>query len=135
MSQMTDYLEAALLNHTFRGVAWTAPATVWAAAMLTNPVDAGTGGTEVSAGGYARVAIIGTTTTWTAPGAAGTIGNAALLNFGTATADWGTVTGIAIFNADTSGTCLMFGTLTANKAIASSDIFQIAIGDLGIQFA
>ena len=135
MSQMTDYLEAALLNHTFRAVAWTAPATVWAAAMLTNPVDAGTGGTEVSAGGYARVALISGTAAWNAPAASGLIDNLAVLNFGTATADWGTVTGIAIYNAATSGTALMFGTLTANKAIASSDIFQIAAGDLDITFA
>lgn len=132
---MSDYLEAALLNHTFRGVPWTAPATIWVAAMLNNPNDAGTGGTEVTAGGYARVAIVGTSTTWNAPGAGGLIDNVAVLNFGTATADWGTVTGVALYNAVTSGTCLMFGTLTANKAIASSDIFQIAAGDLDITFA
>jgi hypothetical protein len=54
---------------------------------------------------------------------------------GTATADWGTVVAAGYFNAVTAGTMLMWGTLTANKVVASADVFQFDAGALGISFA
>jgi hypothetical protein len=73
--------------------------------------------------------------TWTAPGVGGTIDNVAVVNLGTATADWGTVTAAGIFNASTTGTLLMYGTLTATKVVGSGDVFQFDIVALDVSFA
>ncbi|WP_417726168.1 hypothetical protein [Roseovarius sp.] len=56
MSSFTTYLEAAILNHVFRNVALTSPATIYLALFTSAPTDAG-GGTEVSGSGYARQVI------------------------------------------------------------------------------
>ena len=55
MSAATDFLEDKILNHVFRNVAYTAPATVYVGLFTTATTDAG-GGTEVTGGGYARQA-------------------------------------------------------------------------------
>ena len=134
MSAMSDFLEAALLNQLFRGTAYTAPGTGYVGLYTAVPNDTG-GGTEVTGGGYARAPVTCNGTSWTAPGAAGTIGNANILVLGTATADWGTVVGAGYWNAVTAGTMLMWGTLTATKIVASADVFQFDAGALGISFA
>ena len=56
MSAMSDYLEAALINHIFRGTAFSQPAGIYIALTSGVPVDATTGGTlnEISGAGYAR---------------------------------------------------------------------------------
>jgi hypothetical protein len=56
MSEMSNYLEDALINVTLRNTAYTTPTTVYLALYTTDPTDADTG-TEVSGGSYARQAI------------------------------------------------------------------------------
>ena len=60
---VSDYLENALLNHVFRGVAYTAPTAIYLALYTSDPTDANTG-TEVSSGGYARQQVTFTTLKW-----------------------------------------------------------------------
>lgn len=69
------------------------------------PNDAGTGGTEVSGGSYARQAITSGTGTWAAPAGSGT-SNSADVVFPAATADWGTIKSAALHSAATAGTIL-----------------------------
>lgn len=137
MAQMADYLEAAALNYIFRDVAWTPAGTLYAGAATSTVTDSYSGtANEVSGGGYARVALIRGTAAWNAPGAGGTIDNINVLVFGTATANWGTITDIYLVDKATgTGNVYMFGTLTASKAVGSGDIFQISAGDLDIVFA
>lgn len=135
---MADYLEQAALNYIFRGVAWTPAGTLYAAAYTATASLEASNGTanEVSGGGYARVAIVKGTAAWNAPDAGGTVDNISVLNFGTATADWGTITTISLIDTSSgTGNVYMYGNLTASKAIASSDIFQIAAGNLDVSFA
>jgi hypothetical protein len=135
---MSDYLEAAALNYIYRGVAWTPAGTLYAAAYTATASLEASNGTanEVTGGGYARVALIKGTAAWNAPGAGGLIDNISVLNFGTATASWGTITTISLIDTSSgTGNLYMYGDLTASKAIASSDIFQIAAGDLDLTFA
>lgn len=126
---MTDYLEDALLNEVFRGINFAAPATVYAALFTAAPSDAG-GGTEVSGGSYARTAV-----TFGAPSPAGTIKNSADVTFPTATANWGTITHFAIFDAASAGNMLVWGALTQSKVVNSGDIFKFLTNDLVINFA
>lgn len=134
MSAMTDYFEQVLLGHAFHGSAWTAPGTTYVGAFTANPSDTG-GGTEVSAGGYARAAMVAGTAVWTAPGVSGTISNVSVVNLGTATADWGTITAAGVWNAVSAGTLLIWGTLAATKVVGSGDVFQFDAGALDLSFA
>ncbi len=121
----SNYLEDAILNHVLRNTALTSPTTVYAALYTAAPSDAG-GGTEVSGGGYARQAI-----TFGAP-SSGAVSNSADVNFGTASANWGTVTHFGVFDASTAGNLLYWAALTASKTVNSGDSAKFAIGDLDI---
>ena len=123
MAELTDYVENEILN-LMRGVAWTA-FNAYVALFTTATTDAG-GGTEVSGGSYARQ-LVGLSA---ASGAGGLTSNAADITFPTATADWGTVTHIAIMDAATLGNMIMHSPLDASKAIAVGDTFKINATEL-----
>lgn len=128
MAAMSDYLENALINATLRGQAWTAPSTIYLALFTSDPTDAKTGA-EVSGGAYARQAV-----TFAAPtnGAAST---SADVLYPVATAAWGTVTHIGVFDAATGGNLLYHGQLTNTKTISTDDQLKIGAGDITITLA
>ena len=125
---MSNYLENALINATLRNTAYTSPATVYVALFTTDPTDAGSG-TQVSGGSYARVAV-----TFGAP-SNGVTTNSAAVEFPQATANWGTVTHIGLYDALTVGNLLYHTALDASKTIETGDIFKIAIGSLSVTLA
>ena len=100
-------------------------AAVWIALFTADPTDS-TGGTEVTGGAYARVDSKGK---WAVP-AAGSVANNAVITFPTASANWGTVTGFAVMSASTGGSQLMWGSLTAAKAVNNGDTASFASGAL-----
>lgn len=128
MSEMSNYLETALVNATLRNTAYTSPAAVYAALFTTDPTDAGSG-TEVSGGSYARTAI-----TFGSP-SNGVTTNSADVTFPTCTVAWGTVTHMGIFDASTSGNLLYHTPLDASKTVDSGDIFKISSGNLSVTLA
>jgi hypothetical protein len=125
MSEMSNYLEDALINVTLRATAYTAPATVYVSLWTSDPTDAGSG-TEVSGGSYARTAV-----TFAAP-SNGVTTNDADVTFPTATASWGVVGWIGINDAATSGNLLYHSPLDTSKTIDSGDIFKISTGNLSV---
>jgi hypothetical protein len=128
MSEMSNYLENALINVTLRATAYTAPATVYVSLWTSDPTDAGSG-TEVTGGSYARTAV-----TFAAPSNGVTTNNADV-TFPTATASWGTVGWIGI-NDSTSGVNLLYHTpLDTAKTIDTGDIFKISTGNLSVTLA
>lgn len=128
MSAFSDYLENKVLDHVFSGNAYTAP-TLYVALFTTATTDAG-GGTEVSTTGtaYARQTFTMTTTGDTST-------TAAAIEFPTATASWGTITHMAIYDAATAGNMLAHGALTASKAISTDDVFRFDAGEIDITLA
>jgi hypothetical protein len=56
----------------------------------------------------------------------------AAVEYPTATADYGTVTHVGIWDASTSGNMLAYAALTASKTISTGDVFRIPTGDLDI---
>ena len=64
---INTYTENALLNHLFRGQAYTAPSTLYLGVSKSAPNEAGTGFTEPTAPSYARYEITSNTTNWTEP--------------------------------------------------------------------
>lgn len=128
MAEMSNYLEAALINATLRNTSYTSPATVYVALFTSDPTDAGSG-TEVSGGSYARTAV-----TFGAP-SNGVSTNSANVEFPTCTSSWGTITHIGIMDASTSGNLLYHTALTTSKVIDVDDIFRITTGNLSVTLA
>lgn len=132
----SQYLQNARLNW-IRGTAYpAAPATVYLALFTVAPVPAGTGGTEVSGGAYARQSITCNTSNFSAPATSGNAQqtkNANQVNFPTATANWGTVVGIGIYDAASAGNLLWYGDLTSSQTVNNGFQFVIAINNLVVQ--
>ncbi len=128
MSEMSNYLENALINVTLRATSYTAPTTVYVGLFTSDPTDAGSG-TEVSGGSYARTAV-----TFAAP-SNGVTTNSADVTFPTATASWGTVGWIGIHDASTGPNLLYHTPLDTSKTIDSGDIFKISTGNLSVTLA
>lgn len=128
MAEMSNYLEDALINATLRATTFTSPATVYVSLHTADPTDAGTG-TEVSGGSYARKSV-----TFGSP-SNGVTTNSADVTFDQATADWGTITHIGIFDALTSGNLYYHTPLTVSKVVGTDDIFKIPSGQLSVTLA
>lgn len=127
MAGKSNYLSNALLNHVLGGSSFTRPATVYAALYITSPNAAGTGGTEVTGGSYARLALTNDASHF--PAAASQVKtNGTLWDFGITTADWGDIHACAIWDALTLGNELYFGALTAHRIVLRGDHVKIAIG-------
>ena len=127
---MSDFLEDTLLEMVLNSVAYTEPAAVYIGLFTADPGDPG-GGTEVSVGGtaYARQAM---TQGWTVAGTATRAGNSAAVTFPVATASWGTVTHMAIFDNVSGGNMLFHGALAASKTVDTNDQVSFPADDLGV---
>lgn len=142
MSGKSVYLEDGLLkwlkNATLTGTPFngsTPPTTEYVALFTTNPTaDDGTGAVEVSGGSYARAAITASSG-WSAISGSGTsphqISNAGTITFATPTGNWGTVIGIGIYDALTTGNLLYWNSITS-QVINTGVIASLAIGALVI---
>jgi hypothetical protein len=127
MASISDYYENKIIDHMLRGQAFTPPSTIYVGLFTVAPTDAG-GGTEVSGGSYARQPV-----TLTAA-SGGTATNSADIIFPTATANWGTIVAVGIFDASTGGNLLMHNSLTTSKTVNNGDTFKISAGNLNISF-
>lgn len=124
MSSFSDYLENKLLLHVFDNTAYTSPTTVYVGLFTSSPEDDGSG-TEVSGGSYERQSA-----SFSVTGNAATTD--AAVEFPTATASWGSITHIGLFDAETSGNLLAHAELDAAKTISSGDVLRIPTGDIDI---
>lgn len=121
MSAATNHAENKLIDGLFRTTVLTRPATWYIALFTAAPGEAG-GGTEVTGGSYARVALapgdanwLGThgTITGNSSGTSGLTANAVPVTFPTPTADWGNpVTHWGAFDASTGGNLWVQSPLT-----------------------
>lgn len=117
-------------------VTWTAIATIpalnvhYVALYTVAPTDAA-GGTEVTGGSYARVAVNATLANWAgtqaaasttaSSGTGGQTSNNNTVTFPAPTADWGTVVAFGLFDSLTSGTLLFSAALNVSRIIANGD--------------
>jgi hypothetical protein len=140
--QASDYLENKLVDHIFRAAAFPKPTGLFIALFTAAPTDAG-GGTEISGGGYARVALAPSDANWRATqggtsgvssGATGQTANAIAITFPAPSADWGTATHFGIYDAATGGNLLIWDALTAPRPIGNGDTPPaFPVGALAIQ--
>lgn len=140
MAAMSDFLENKILDFLFRGqalgltgasaAAGTGPTALFVGLYTTNPSDVG-GGVEVAGGSYARVSVASGMADWAgtqaaastvaSSGTTGTTSNNGTITFPTPTANWGIVTGFALFDALVGGNMLIQGALTASKTVNNGD--------------
>ena len=153
MTAKTDIFENRLSDFIWRGktlviggatAAWSPAAPTFYLGLFTvAPGEAG-GGTEVTGGGYARQAVAASdanfTTTQgtsgagtTSSGTDGTIENAAVVPFGTASADLGNVQAFGWFDSLTGGTLLEYANLTPARTITNGTTYSFSAGALTIQ--
>lgn len=140
MAHMSDFLENKLLDWLLRGqaigitgasaAAGTGPTNSYVGLFTANPSDTG-GGTEVATGSYARVAVASSLANWAgtqaaastaaSSGTSGTTSNNGAITFPTPSANWGTITGIGIFDASSAGNLLFWAPLTVSKTVNNGD--------------
>lgn len=124
-SGIADYAENKILDHSVGKTSWTMP-TVYIALYTATPSDTG-GGTEVTGGSYVRYTTSGAT--WNSA-ASGSISNSVDIVFATASANWGTITGVALLDAVSAGNFIWWGDLSATKVVNSGDVFKFLAGQL-----
>jgi hypothetical protein len=126
MAGLTNYLEDKIWNHVFGSTTYTKP-TNWYVGLLTATPSDSASGTEVSGGSYARQ-ICAFTITGTGTALAT---NTSAITFPTATADWGIVGWVGIYDAVSSGNLVAYQNLqksdfstTTTKTVNDGDIFK-----------
>lgn len=126
-------LANAILDHILGGGNYTRKASVYLAAMTAAPNAAG-GGTEVTTSGgtaYARKAVTNNSTNWPAASAR-TKKLGVAQAFVTAAANWGTVVGIAIYDASTGGTLMHYIPFDSSVTVNSGDTLNLDVDSLQI---
>jgi hypothetical protein len=137
MSAASDYLENKVLDHVLTATAYTQP-TNRRLALFTNTsgnaaanLEAGTLTDEISTSGTGY----GRQTVAFAAAVNGTSATNATVTFPAATANWGTVTHVAVMDDTTGGNVLFWGAVTTPKTIETGDTFQVSSGNLTISLA
>jgi|SRR5690606_2792977 len=123
MGALTNVAENRFLDHVCLVSTWTPTAPLKVALYRVAPTEAG-GGTEVSGGSYAR-----TNVTFSAA-SNGSITNSNDVVFPVATASWGTVVAIAIFDSAATPTMIWYGTTSTGKTVESGDEYRLPAGSI-----
>jgi len=142
MSAASNYLENKLLDHVLTATSYSAPGTRYLA-LFTNTsgsaatnLELGTLTDEVSTSGtaYSRQTVTFAAASGTNPCSSATN---ATVTFSAATANWGTITHVAVMDGGTagSGNVLFWGAVTTSKTIETGDTFQVSSGNLTISLA
>jgi len=122
----SNTFETHVLNYVFTATSVTRP-TAWYLALFTSNPAEDASGAEVSTSGtaYARQSAAFTVS-------GNTASNSAAIEFPTATASYGTVSHVGVFDASTSGNLIAYSALSTSKAIDTGDVFRVPSGDLDI---
>ncbi len=128
MGSWGNYAENKQLEHGVGKTAWTMP-SVWIALSKADPTDDASGLDEPSVGSYVRKATVGAD--WN-NASGGALDNANDLVFVQATADWGTITHFAGYDAVSGGNMVFHGALGASRVVNNGDTFKFLAGDLDI---
>jgi hypothetical protein len=118
--------ETHVLNYVFTTTSVTRP-TAWYLALFTSNPAEDASGTEVSTSGtaYARQSA-----TFTVSG--NTASNSAAIEFPTATANYGTVSHVGVYDASSGGNLIAYAALSTSKVIETGDVFRVPDGDLDV---
>lgn len=146
MSAASNYLENKILDHVLKNTSFSQPSGLYLA-LFTNTsgnaaanLEAGTLTDEVttSSSAYSRknINVNGSSGAFNAA-SSGSTANTQTVTFDTATANWGTITHVAIMDGGTAGAgnVLFYGAVTTSKVIETGDTFQVSSGNLTVSLA
>jgi hypothetical protein len=123
------YAENKVLELLVGKTAFSTP-TAYVGLFTSLPDENGAGGTEASAGNYARKSTAGAD--W-ASASAGAITNTNDITFvECASANWGTIVGFGIWDAASGGNMIAWADLDQSKNVTIGDTFKFAAGDIDI---
>tara|TARA_R110000772_G_scaffold17682_1_gene49175 strand:+ start:333 stop:737 length:405 start_codon:yes stop_codon:yes gene_type:complete len=131
MSALSNTYENSTLDHLLGTAALTSPSTVYVALFTSAAgleTDVSGDWTEITTAGsaYARQSA---TFAGASSGSSATNAN---ITFSAATADWGTISHVAVMDAATGGSVIVYGALDVAKEILNGDQFLITTGNLTI---
>lgn len=125
MGGLSTYLKNKLQDAAL-GAGYSKPGTVYIALYTAAP-NADGGGTEVTGGSYARIAVTNNSTNW--PNAtAGAKANGTVITFAAASDVWGTVTHWGIFDALSGGNLMWWGSLGTSVAPVAGSVVKFNAG-------
>lgn len=130
----TSNLDNRILDQVFGQTALANLANVHIGLSTTAPAADGTGVTEPSGSGYARVTVANNKTNFSTA-AAGSVKNATAITFPQATGAWGTVAYFLIYDDASTEVLIAYGTLSASKAINSGDTASFAANAITVSLA
>jgi hypothetical protein len=124
----TTKMKNDILNKFFRGDTLEIPSVMYIALSKTAPNDAGGNATEPTAASYARLAVQSSSVNWT-EALSGSLSNSVALRFDEAQESWTTaaapITHWAIYDAQTGGNMLFYGSLVRSQEIPTGSILEI----------
>jgi len=136
LAAFSDYLENWVIDFFLRNTAFTPPATVYVALFTSSSgLESNNPTAEVSGGAYARQVCA------LDAASGGVSANTSDITFPIATADWGTVTHIAIVDHLTNTTwgtnvnVLMWAALDTARIVLEGDRLKFDAGEIDIQLA
>lgn len=113
----SNYLKGKIIDHVLRNTSYTSPTTVYVSLHTSDPTAAGTAGTEISAGWYARQSAA-----FAAQVTAGQTSNSGTITYPGVTGSAVTVTHFALWDALTLGNMLEYAPLSASKTFSITDV-------------
>jgi hypothetical protein len=125
----TNYARNKLQDFMFGGVTYSAPATYYLGLSTTTISVSGSNATEPSGAGYARVPITNDKTSWTYS-SSGCLLNSTSLSFVESSGSWGTVTYVALWDAETSGSIWAYQALPESKIIQTGTTVSFSASKL-----
>ena len=131
MSAASDYLENKVLDHVLGNTTYTQPSQYLALFTADTGLESNNPSAEVSTANTAY----GRQTVSFGAASSGSASTDATVTFSAATANWGTITHVAVMDASTSGNVLFYGAVTTSKTIESGDTFQVSSGNLTVSLA
>lgn len=139
---LTDFAENKVVDAVMRGQALGAPASFYVGLDTVACTETG-GGTEVTGGSYARVAVTSSLANWAgtqaaasttaSSGTSGTTSNNAVISFPTPSAGWGTVVSVRWWDAASAGNAWICTTLAVSKTINTGDTVSFPAASLTFQ--
>ena len=121
---LSDTFETRTLQWLFSATSVTRPSAWYVGLFTSNPGET-SGGTEVSGGNYAREVI-----TFTIGDDLAT--NSAAIEFNVASADWGAISHVAVFDALTGGNQIAYAAFATARTINNGDVLRFPAGEIDI---
>lgn len=133
MGGLSLYAQKKLGDHILGIASWTMPTAVWMSLHTADPTDSGSTVDEISTSGtnYGRVDLLGKMSEVVlATGIAVLTEN---VNIGPAATDWGLLTHVGFWDAETSGNMLFSGQLSTAQDTPTGKQFQLLAGQFSVQ--